>query len=106
MRLVPWASWTEWAAVGGALLGGCAAGGEGVDEASSEAAASAAATAAERVAAWRARGRVPLAVEITAALAEARAQDGAFSNRPGKHERRSARPNDMRKRRLRSARLV
>ena len=76
MRLVPWASWGEWAAVGGALLAGCADGCGG-------AAADAAAAAAARVATWRVRGRLPLAVEVTAALAEARAQDAAYTGRPG-----------------------
>lgn len=73
MRLVPWADWGEWAAVGGALLAGCAGGAD----------ADAAAPATARVAVWRARGRLPLAVEVTSALAEARAMDAAFTGRPG-----------------------
>jgi ribosomal biogenesis protein LAS1 len=76
MRLVPWSSWAEWAAVGGALLAGCADG-------CGAAGADAACAAASRVATWRVRGRLPLAVEVTAALAEARAQDAAFTGRPG-----------------------
>jgi len=76
MRLVPWSSWGEWAAVGGALLAGCADG-------CGAAAADAATAAAARVATWRVRGRLPLAVEVTAALAEARAQDAAYTGRPG-----------------------
>lgn len=58
-RLVPWASWPEWAAVRDGLLG-------------SEPAAAQKALAV--VAAWRARpgARVPLAVDATATFVEAR----------------------------------
>jgi len=70
MRLVPWSSWSEWSSVGEALLGG----GCGVE------------SALERVATWRCRGRLPLAVEVTACLAEARLGDGALSGRPGLSE--------------------
>jgi hypothetical protein len=108
MRVVPWASWSEWASVGGALLGGlsshCPPPAHGTDDGADEdnedgsghagrggvearavadAAAAACGAAASRVATWRARGRVPLAVDVTAALAEARAADSAFTGRPG-----------------------
>eukprot|EP00898_Chlorokybus_atmophyticus_P003751 jgi/Chlat1/4377/Chrsp29S04522 len=65
MRLAPWASWAEWEQVRAWLR--------------------AAATHADvrrglqRVAAWRCRGRVPLAVEVTAALMEARSHDPGVS---------------------------
>lgn len=62
LRLVPWASWAEWQAVGDALL------------AEPGPAASA---ALARVSCWRARGvgKLPLAVEVTAQLAELRGLD-------------------------------
>jgi hypothetical protein len=103
MRVVPWSSWGEWASVGGALLAGLSAtcpaadGGDGVDgvnddgRAAADATAAACAGAASRVATWRARGRVPLAVDVTAALAEARAADSAFTGRPGAWRRHCSR---------------
>jgi len=78
MRLVPWCSWDEWQQVRCALL----AGGEGgagpppphpapppLDEAA----------ALRRCAVWRLRGRVPLSVDVTAALVEAAAADAQGS---------------------------
>ena len=71
-RLVPWASWAEWAAVRAGLLAVFEEGsgnddGPAVDDACEAAAAAALAT----VAAWRVRGRVPLGVDATAAFVEA-----------------------------------
>ena len=59
-RVVPWADWAEWRRGGACLLGGLRGGsagalGEGLG----------------LVAGWRARGRVPLAVDATAELAGA-----------------------------------
>jgi hypothetical protein len=52
-RVCPWSSWLEWKAVRDGLLG---------DD------VGAAAAAVDRVIAWRQRGRIPLAVDITSAL--------------------------------------
>ena len=65
MRLVPWCGWSEWTSVGAALL-------SGGDDAT---------VALSRVATWRARGtRLPLAVDVTALLVEARGHDAAYTN--------------------------
>lgn len=54
-RIVPWASWEEWEGVReGLLFGGTSKQRE----------------ALQRVATWRARGRIPLGVDMTACLTE------------------------------------
>ena len=71
-RLVPWADWAEWARVRDGLLGNVLLG--------DSAATSAALT---RVQTWRARGRVPLAVDATAQLVELRLHDPGVTGSPG-----------------------
>jgi ribosomal biogenesis protein LAS1 len=56
-RVVPWISWDEWNDVRAGLL----LGPEGAQKA-----------ALQRVATWRARGRIPLGVDMTACLVETR----------------------------------
>lgn len=58
-RAVPWASWSEWRQVGDWLFGND-------DEPTSVR------RGLDRVAAWRARGRLPLGVDSTALLVETR----------------------------------
>ncbi|PRW60793.1 Las1 family [Chlorella sorokiniana] len=74
-RAVPWGSWEEWRATGHLLLSGVPA---DVQQ------------GLERVAAWRARGRVPLGVDSTACLVEAQQRDAATSAAAAQQQQQAA----------------
>ena len=69
-RVVPWKDWDEWEHVRGGLCG--------ADPAARD-------VALARVDAWRTRGNVPHAVEVTAQLMECRKHDGGVPGSPGPH---------------------
>jgi len=86
-RLAPWTSTREWRRVADALVGaddGTTARGGGADAERDDAAGrttSEESLALRTVDAWRARGRVPLAVDVTAALVDAmRRDDGSTAS--------------------------
>ena len=69
-RVVPWKDWDEWEHVRGGLCG--------ADPTARD-------VALARVDAWRTRGNVPHAVEVTAQLMECRKHDGGVPGSPGPH---------------------
>ena len=69
-RVVPWKDWDEWEHV---RVGLC-----GADPTARD-------VALARVDAWRTRGNVPHAVEVTAQLMECRKHDGGVPGSPGPH---------------------
>lgn len=69
-RVVPWRDWDEWERV---RVGLC-----GADPAARD-------VALARVDAWRTRGNVPHAVEVTAQLMECRKHDAGVPGSPGPH---------------------
>eukprot|EP00884_Botryococcus_braunii_P021393 jgi/Botrbrau1/7938/Bobra.9_2s0097.1 len=69
-RLVPWVSWDEWEDTRRGLL-------YGTPDLQRQ--------ALQRVATWRARGRIPLGVDMTACITETRRRDEKFTAAKGRY---------------------